>query len=89
MQNPSIAVRRHAIFKHHYRRAVAAANDFHNMTPVAQWALLRAELVAEAALGASPLVDVLDSRASRRDEVLARLEEGRQRDEAAPDRRRR
>jgi hypothetical protein len=89
MQNRSIEVRRHAIFKHHYRRAVAATNDFHDMTPVARWALLRAQLVAEAATGVSQLVDVLDSREPRRDEVLAKLEEGRRRDAATVARRRR
>jgi hypothetical protein len=89
MQSRPIEVRRHAIFKHQYRRAVAAANDFHNMTPVAQWAVLRAQLVAEAATGTSSLLDVLDSRESRRDDVLARLEDGRRRDAVAPARRRR
>lgn len=89
MQNRSVVVRRHAIFKHQYRRVVAGANDFHNMTPAAQWALLRAQLVAEAATGASSLLDVLDSREPRRDEVLARLEDGRRRDAAAPARHRR
>jgi hypothetical protein len=82
MQNRSVEVRRHAIFKHQYPRAVAAANDFHNMTPAVQWAMLRAQLVAEAATGTSSLLDVFDSRESRRDDVLAKLENGRRRDAA-------
>jgi hypothetical protein len=82
MQDRSTVVRRHAIFKQPYRRVVAAASDFHNLTAAAQWSLLRAQLVAEAATGASSLLDVLDSREARRDEVLARLEEGRLQDAA-------
>jgi hypothetical protein len=88
MQNHSVAVRRHAIFKHPYRRAVAAADDFHNLTTAAQWALLRAQLAAEAASGAPSLVDVLDSRESRRDDVLAKLEHARRQDAAVARRRR-
>ena len=89
MQHSSVPVRRHAIFKRPYRRVVASASDFHNMTSEAQWALLRAQLVAEAATGEPSLLDVLDSREARRDEVLANLEEGRRHDSAAPARRRR
>jgi hypothetical protein len=74
-QRPTI--RRHAIFKREYRRAVAATADFHTMTPAAQWALLREEVLAGAADGQSSLLDMLDSREPRRDEVLAGLEEGR------------
>jgi hypothetical protein len=78
MRRHYVPIRRHAIFKRQYRRVVAAAPDFHNMTPAAQWTLLRTQVVAEAATGASALIDVLDSRESRRDEVLASLEDGRQ-----------
>ena len=87
MQHLPTAIRRHAIFKRQYRRVVAAASNFHNMTPAAQWTLLRAQVVAEAAVGHSALIDMLDSRESRRDEVLAKLEEGRRSDAAAPARR--
>jgi hypothetical protein len=82
------AIRRHAILKRQYRRVVAAATDFHNMTPAGQWALLRAQVVAEAATGESSLVDTLDSRESRRDEVLSSLEDGRQQDSGSSTRRR-
>ena len=74
-QRPTI--RRHAIFKREYRRAVAATADFHNMTPAAQWALLREEVMAGATDGQPGLLDMLDSRESRREEVLAGLEEAR------------
>jgi hypothetical protein len=70
-------IQRHAIFKREYRRVVAASADFHNMTPEAQWALLRGEVLAGAGDGPSALLDMLDSRESRRDEVLAGLEEAR------------
>jgi hypothetical protein len=73
MQPIRPAIRRHAIFKREYRRAARAA-DFHTLTSAAQWALLRAEVLAGAPDGKSSLLEILDSRESRRDEVLARLE---------------
>lgn len=82
MPNRSVVVRRHAIFKNQYRRVVAAADGFHGLTPADQWALLRAQLVSEAAAGEPSLLDVLDSRESRRDDVLAGLEDGRRQDAA-------
>jgi hypothetical protein len=83
MQKPRV-IRRHAIFKRQYRRVVAATSEFHTMPAAAQWSLLRAQLVTEAAAGQSSLVEVLDSRSSRRDEVLAGLEDARQQDIADP-----
>jgi hypothetical protein len=77
VQRGPITIRRHAIFKRQYRRVVASAENFHNLTPASQWALLRAEVVAEAPAGQSPLLAMLDGRADRRDEVLAGLEEAR------------
>jgi hypothetical protein len=77
VQSGPITIRRHAIFKRQYRRVVAAAENFHNLTPEGQWALLRAEVLAESPDGQSPLLAVLDGRADRRDEVLAGLEEAR------------
>ena len=88
MQSGPLVVRRHAIFKRQYRRVVAATPDFHNLTPEAQWTLLRAQVIAEAATGDGSLLQVLDSRAPRRDEVLTKLEAGR-RDDSATDRRQR
>jgi hypothetical protein len=88
MPYPTVPVRRHAIFKRQYRRVVAAAPDFHHLTPAAQWALLRTQLIAEAATGEPSLVDVLDSRESRRDEVLTELEVGRRNDVGSSSRQR-
>jgi len=73
-----LGIRRHAILKHHYRRAVAATPDFHNLNTVSQWALLRAQVQADGTAAGSTLLGVMDSREPRRDEVLAALEEGRQ-----------
>jgi hypothetical protein len=73
-----IGLRRHAILKHPYRRTVAATPGFHDLDGSGQWAALRGQVQAEAAAGQSNLLDIMDSRAGRRDEVLAALEEGRQ-----------
>jgi hypothetical protein len=73
-----VGLRRHAIFKHTYRRTVASTPDFHNLDGNSQWAALRGQVQAEAAAGESSLLEIMDSRAGRRDEVLAALEEGRQ-----------
>jgi hypothetical protein len=72
-----VALRKHAILKHHYRRAVAATPDFQTLNSPGQWAVLRDQVKADPTSGASGLLDILDSRESRRDEVLAALEEGR------------
>jgi hypothetical protein len=57
---------------------VAATADFHNLNAASQWTALRAQVQADATAQRSTLLETLDSRASRRDEVLAALEEGRQ-----------
>ena len=88
MQSGPLVVRRHAIFKRQYRRVVAATPDFHNLTPEAQWTLLRAQVIAEAATSNGSLLQVLDSREPRRNEVLTKLEDGRRHD-SATDRRQR
>lgn len=72
-----VSHRRHAILKHHYRRTVAAAPDFATLPPTGQWALLREQVKNDATSGPSGLLDILDSREPRRDEVLEALEEGR------------
>ena len=74
-QHPGV-IRRHALFKRQYRRVIAAVTDFHSLLPEAQWELLRAQVVAETVTRESTLLDALDRRASRRDEVLAGLENG-------------
>jgi hypothetical protein len=80
MQPRTIVIRRHAIFKRQYRRVVHAVPDFHTMPPETQWSLLRAQVFAEAITGRSALLQTLDQRATRRDEVLAGLEAGRRHD---------
>ncbi len=72
------SIHRHAILKHHYRRAVLATPDFHNLNGAAQWAALRDQVVTNAAPGPSDLLTILDGREPRREEVLAALEERRQ-----------
>lgn len=71
------SIHRHAILKHPYRRAVASTPDFHNLDGSGQWAALREQVIADTAAGADSLLDIMDSRASRRDEVLAALEDAR------------
>jgi len=78
MRTPPPTIRRHAIFKRHYRRAVAASPEFHNLEFSARWALLRAQVVADVTPSGVTLLQTLDSRESRRDEVLTKLEEARQ-----------
>ena len=70
-------LRKHAILKRHYRRVVAATPDFQTMNATTQWAALRNEVKADPASGPSGLLDILDSREPRHQEVLAALEEGR------------
>jgi hypothetical protein len=69
-----ISIRRHAILKHQYRRAVRSTPDFHNLNPAGQWALLRAEVLSETTPESASLLEILNSREPRRDEVLAALE---------------
>ena len=76
----ALVIRRHAIFKRQYRRVVDAISDFHNLNTAAQWHLLRAQVVAEAVTGESGRLEILDRRASRRDQVLTSLEQGRRSD---------
>lgn len=78
MRIPPTSIRRHAIFKRHYRRAVKASPEFHSLEPSARWALLRAQVIADVTPGAATLLQTLDNREPRRDEVLAKLEEARQ-----------
>jgi hypothetical protein len=71
-------IHRHALFKRQYRRAVAATAGFHDLTAARQWAALRAQVQTDATDAGSTLLETFDSRESRRDQVLAALEEGRQ-----------
>jgi hypothetical protein len=73
-----VSIRRHAILKNHYRRAVKATTAFHTLSMAGQWALLREQVEADPTPAGLSLLDVMDSREPRRDEVLAALEESRQ-----------
>ncbi len=73
-----VSIRHHAILKNHYRRAVLASPGFHDLSLAGQWQLLRGEVEADTTLAGLSLLDILNSREPRRDEVLAALEEARQ-----------
>ena len=73
-----VSIRRHAILKNHYRRAVATTSHFHSLSLAGQWALLREQVEADATPAGTSLLDIMDNREPRRDEVLAALEESRQ-----------
>jgi hypothetical protein len=72
-----VSVRRHAILKNHYRRAVAATPGFLSLSQAGQWELLREQVEADTTRSGMSLRDVLDTREPRRDEVLAALEDAR------------
>ena len=78
MSGKPVTLRKHAIFKHHYRRAAGSAADFHSLDAAARWALLRTQVEADRSSERGTLLAIFESRNSRRDEVLAALEEGRQ-----------
>ena len=76
--NPNrVQLRKHAIFKHHYRRAVATTPEFHQLDADAQWAALRKQVDEDATLQGSALRAILDERTPRRSQVLSALEEAR------------
>ena len=76
MTRKPIAIRRHAIFKHQYRRAVQSTPEFRTLKPADQWAVLRGVVQSDTTAAGATLLDVIDSREARRDEVLAALELG-------------
>jgi hypothetical protein len=73
-----VAIRKHAILKRHYRRAVKATPQFHQLDVVERWAMLRQQVEADATPTGATLLQIMDSRAGRRDEVLSALEDARQ-----------
>ena len=77
MDRNRVQLRKHAIFKHHYRRAVATTPEFHQLDTDAQWAALRRQVDDDTTLQGSALRAILDERAPRRDQVLSALEEAR------------
>ena len=73
-----VTIRKHAILKHQYRRAVALTPDFHNLSLNARWALLRDQVLLDSTPAGAKLLDIFNSREPRQAEVIAALEEGRQ-----------
>jgi hypothetical protein len=78
MAHAPVAHRRHAIFKHHYRRAVDATPGFHELDLSAQWQLLRDQVQVDPAPHTRELLTIMDRREPRRQEVIAALEQARQ-----------
>jgi hypothetical protein len=78
MPHAPSAHRRHAIFKRHYRRAIAATPGFHDLDLTAQWQLLRDQITVDPAPQTPALLAIMDSREPRREEVIAALEQARQ-----------
>ena len=75
----AILIRKHAILKRHYRRAVAATPQFHELDGEAQWAAVRRLVEQDATTPEGVnLLKIMDSRTGRRDEVLSALEDARQ-----------
>ena len=75
MNRHPVQLRKHAIFKHHYRRAVATTPEFHQLDMDAQWAALRKQVDDDATPQGSALRAILEERAPRRGQVLTALEE--------------
>jgi hypothetical protein len=73
-----VSLRKHAILKHHYRRAVASTADFHSLSLGARWLLLRDQILMDSTPAGSKMLDIFNSREPRQAEVIAALEEGRQ-----------
>jgi hypothetical protein len=77
MNRKPVVIRKHAILKHHYRRAVKATPQFHELDALSQWAALRRQVEGDATAIGATLLTIMDSREGRRDEVLGALERGR------------
>jgi len=78
MNRKPVEIRKHAILKHHYRRAVQATPQFHQLDAIGQWAVLRQQVEADTTAIAATLLKIMDSREARRVEVLSALEDARQ-----------
>ena len=78
MAHAPVAHRRHAILKHHYRRAVAATPGFHELDLSARWQLLRHQVQVDPGPQAGELLAMMDRREPRREEVISALEQARQ-----------
>lgn len=78
MSRKPVEIRKHAILKNHYRRAVQATPQFHQLDALGQWAVLRQQVEADTTAIAGTLLKIMDSREARRVEVLSALEDARQ-----------
>lgn len=74
MSSKPVVIRKHAILKYHYRRAVEATPRFHELDPSNQWAVLRKEVEEDSTAMGATLLKIMDNRHERRDEVLSALE---------------
>jgi hypothetical protein len=72
-----VVIRKHAILKHHYRRAVRDTPQFHELDAVSQWAVLRRHVENDVTPTGARLLTVMDAREARREEVLNALEQAR------------
>jgi hypothetical protein len=77
MNRTPVTIRKHAILKRHYRRAVAATPEFHQLDTNGQWAVLRKQIDDDATPLGATLRTIMDERSARRNEVLSALEEAR------------
>ena len=78
MSHKFVAIRKHAILKRHYHRAVNATPQFHELDESARWAALRNQVAHDKTPRGATLLKIMDSREPRRQEVLTALEEARQ-----------
>ena len=75
MSTKPVAIRKHAILKLHYRRAVAATPRFHELDSSMQWATLRKHVEEDRSERGATLLKIMDNREQRQEEVLSALEE--------------
>jgi hypothetical protein len=75
MSSNPVVIRKHAILKRHYRRAVNATPQFHQLDALGQWAVLRKQVEDDVTPIGSTLLIIMDSREARREEVLNALEQ--------------
>ena len=73
-----VQIRRHAILKRHYRRAVASTPGFHDLELNVRWGLLRDQILADPSPDSPRLLEIFNSREPRCAEVISELEQARQ-----------
>jgi hypothetical protein len=73
MSSKLVVIRKHAILKQHYRRAVEATPRFHELDANKQWAVLRKHVEEDRSAVAATLLKIMDNSHERDDEVLSEL----------------